>query len=129
MKTLNLISLKKSGLGIIIAILIGSSAIASDNAEFDNIFTEETEVMDSWMTDLSSWKTLKSSAYNVDFEEELELETWMTNINSEIWISDQEEELEIEDWMNKAADLYQDNECEEDLNLEVWMFNPTTWLK
>ena len=130
MKTLNLKSIKKSGLGIIIALFIGSSVFANDNTAFDNIITEETEVLDSWMTDLSSWKSLKESTFNVDMEEDLELEAWMTNPNSEIWSSDQEEEIVIEDWMIEAADLYQDSiESEEELSMETWMVSPTEWMK
>jgi hypothetical protein len=131
MKTLNLKKMKKTALGLILAVAICSTVFANDNAVLDNniIVTEEIEVVDSWMTDLSSWNLLNSSTFEVDMEEELELEVWMINLDSEVWCSDQEEELEIEDWMVNIADNFLGaEELEEDLTVESWMLDPSTWL-
>lgn len=131
MKTLNLKIMKKTILGIVIAMLVGSSAFAnrSEVADINSVNAEENEVMDSWMTDLSSWNSLKLAAIEVDTEEELELETWMINLDSEVWCSDHEEEMEIEDWMTKINNNWRTEEMEEDLTLEVWMLNPAGWME
>jgi hypothetical protein len=132
MKTLNLKTMKLSAIGILIATVISSTAIANDiiSSDYNSESAEEIEVLDSWMTDLSSWNTQKSFAFETDMEEEIILESWMIHPDSEIWVSDQEEELEIEDWMTTIADSFKaDEESEENLTLEAWMLNPTKWLQ
>jgi hypothetical protein len=92
--------------------------------------SEEAETLDSWMTDLSTWNSSSFAMLEVDAEEELELEKWMLNPDSEFWCSDQEEELKIEDWMTKIDKNYWDTEeIEEDQTLEVWMLTPANWLE
>jgi hypothetical protein len=132
MKTLNLIKMKKAALGLIIAVVLGSTAFANEKTVFENniIVTEESETVDSWMTDLSSWRNLRSSTFEVDRENKLELEVWMVNLDAEEWYSDKEEEIEIEEWMVKIADNFLGTEqFEEDLTLETWMLDPSEWLK
>lgn len=124
--------MKKSVLGIVAALIFGTTAIANENIEMtsNNVVDEEIECIDSWMTNFSSWASLESSAFDVDREEELVVEGWMINLESKAWIPDKEEELEVEDWMTKIADLYLGSEeTEEDLTLEAWMLNPTSWIK
>lgn len=129
MKTLNLKKMKKPALGLIIALLISSTAIANHNKDFDNIIIEEEEMIVDWMTDLSSWKSLKASAFEVDMEEDLKLEKWMINLDSEVWDTDQEEELKMEHWMTNIAYNFSETvEMEEDLIVEDWMLDPSTWL-
>jgi hypothetical protein len=132
MKTLNFNNMKKTVLGIIMTLAIGFSSFANYNTEIEtsNEMTEEYEVVDSWMTDLSSWSSLKSSGYEVDMEEEVELEAWMINLDSEVWCSDREDELEIEDWMTSIANNFlRTEDPEEELPLEEWMLNYSEWLK
>lgn len=130
MKTLNLKIMKTIILGVAIAMLVGSSAMANRSTEVDinSVIVEENETLDNWMTDLSSWNSLKLATVEVDTEEELELETWMINLDSEVWCSDQEKEMEIEDWMTRINNNWITEEMEEDLTLEVWMLNPEEWL-
>jgi hypothetical protein len=131
MKTLNLKIMKKAAFGFIMAVFASSAAFANDKTGLDNntVMTEELELVDSWMTDLSSWNTQKISAFKVDMEEELALEVWMINVDSQVWYSDQEEEMEIEGWMTNIAGNYLGSEeLEENLSLEAWMLDPSTWL-
>lgn len=124
--------MKIKALGLMLAAIISSTIFANNNAGFDDNFVnvEENEVMDSWITDLSSWGSIKSLISEVDREEELELESWMIDLDSEVWCSDQEEELVIEDWMKEIVDLCREtSELEEDLSLETWMLNPSEWLR
>ena len=132
MKTLNLKKMKKPALGIILAMIIGTTSMANDKAGINNrtVTSEEAEVIDNWMNDLSSWNSLKSSEFMVDHEQELELEVWMTDLNSNVWCSDREEPVEVEDWMTKIADNNWGVENpEEKLSLEDWMLNPSAWLE
>ena len=132
MKTLNLEKMKKPALGVILAMIIGTASIAKDNAGFGNStdMTEEAEMIEYWMSDLSSWNSLKSSAFLVDHETELDLEVWMTDLKSDAWCSDGEEPLEVEDWMTKIADNnWEVEDPEDELSLEDWMLYPSAWLE
>lgn len=103
---------RKRNTGLIAVILIMSLLSVNVFGENINTVTKDTELENTEA-----------------FEEEMQTEKWMMDINDQSWVQETEEEIQLEDWMLNLDDkVWSTYNSEEEIEVEEWMLNPSEWL-
>lgn len=142
MKTLTNKSITKAVASLIL-VFVTTSIFAknNDNAEivntanksaFENEIVLDADIieLELWMTNPSTWSADRNDFIEIDFEESMRFEGWMTDLSDMSWEIEKESEMELEPWMTQIdnANWNADELADEAQELESWMLNPSNWL-